>query len=153
MTTTVRLFGAALVLALAGQAFAQSDSSSSSGSAAGQDSASANSSQSAEMPNIPEEDLMGISKMLSQTNCRVKPENISKVSDGEGYELKNVMCPEGNYDMTLDNSLSVASRTGASGEGSAGDGGETQSSMGSEASGGGSGGTGDGSTGDGSSNN
>lgn len=49
-----------------------------------------------------------IGRMMVQIACQVEPENIEKTS--EGYELDDVFCDDGQYDMVLDDNLSVVEK-------------------------------------------
>ena len=57
---------------------------------------------------IPAETVTKIQDMLKGMQCEVDPANIE--SSGDGYELDDVFCADGQYDMDLDKDLAVVSK-------------------------------------------
>lgn len=66
------------------------------------------SSQGASNVTVDQEAIDAIGRMMVQIACQVEPENIEKTS--EGYELDDVFCDDGQYDMVLDNNLSLVEK-------------------------------------------
>lgn len=57
---------------------------------------------------VPAETVTKIQAMLKDMQCEVAPENIE---GGEaGYELDDVFCADGQYDMDLDKDLKVTGK-------------------------------------------
>ncbi|MGP3696239.1 PepSY domain-containing protein [Rhodobacter sp. NSM] len=50
-----------------------------------------------------------INAMLTEMQCEVDPVNI-EVEDGGGYELDDVFCADGQYDIKLDADLAVTEK-------------------------------------------
>jgi hypothetical protein len=57
---------------------------------------------------IPAETVTRIQAMLTGMQCEVDPANIE--ASGEGYELDDVFCADGQYDMNLDKDLAVVDK-------------------------------------------
>ncbi|OAP43914.1 hypothetical protein ATB98_08520 [Sinorhizobium saheli] len=57
---------------------------------------------------IPAEKQKAITDMLATMKCEMDPANIE--ANGEGYELDDVFCADGQYDMDLDADLTVAGK-------------------------------------------
>jgi hypothetical protein len=57
---------------------------------------------------IPAETVTRIQAMLTGMQCEVDPANIE--ASGEGYELDDVFCADGQYDMDLDKDLAVVDK-------------------------------------------
>jgi hypothetical protein len=57
---------------------------------------------------VPEETVTKIQAMLKDMQCEVDADNIEM--DGEGYELDDVFCADGQYDMDLDKDLVVTNK-------------------------------------------
>jgi hypothetical protein len=57
---------------------------------------------------IPADKQKAIADMLANMKCEVDPANIEV--DGEGYELDDVFCADGQYDMALNADLTVADK-------------------------------------------
>lgn len=54
---------------------------------------------------VPAETVTKIQAMLADMKCEVDPANIEPA--GEGFELDDVFCADGQYDMDLDKDLKV----------------------------------------------
>lgn len=54
------------------------------------------------------ETVTKIQALLKDMQCEVAPENIEP--DGDGYELDDVFCADGQYDMGLDKDLAVVDK-------------------------------------------
>ena len=83
MTRTVfaSVFAAALAFAVAGPAVAE---------------------------DISEEDVAKINAMLADMNCQMDEDDIEK--EDEGFELDDVFCEDGQYDIELDGEFNVVER-------------------------------------------
>ncbi|WP_323131103.1 MULTISPECIES: hypothetical protein [Sinorhizobium] len=57
---------------------------------------------------IPADKQKAIADMLAAMKCEVDPANIE--ANGEGYELDDVFCADGQYDMDLKTDLTVAEK-------------------------------------------
>ena len=57
---------------------------------------------------VPAEKVTAIQAMLKTMQCEVDPANIE--ADGEGFELDDVFCADGQYDMDLKADLTVAEK-------------------------------------------
>lgn len=57
---------------------------------------------------VPADVVTKIQAMLTEMKCEVDAENIE--ADGEGYELDDVFCADGQYDMNLDANLAVVDK-------------------------------------------
>ncbi|MFC7704150.1 PepSY domain-containing protein [Plastorhodobacter daqingensis] len=55
------------------------------------------------------ETIERINAMLAGMNCEIDPEDIELEDDGT-YDLDDVMCADGQYDMKLDADLNVTER-------------------------------------------
>lgn len=58
---------------------------------------------------VPEETVARINEMLAGMNCQMDPSDIEMAEDG-GYELDDVMCAEGQFDIELDENFEVTNR-------------------------------------------
>ncbi|ODN68967.1 hypothetical protein A6302_03723 [Methylobrevis pamukkalensis] len=58
---------------------------------------------------VPAETVTQIQAMLKDMQCEVDEDNI-EMDDG-GYELDDVFCADGQYDMDLDKDLKVVNKT------------------------------------------
>lgn len=58
---------------------------------------------------VPADVVEKITAMLAEMQCEVDPANI-EASDEGGYELDDVFCADGQYDMDLDAGLQVTNR-------------------------------------------
>lgn len=57
---------------------------------------------------VPAEKVTAIQAMLKTMQCEVDPANIE--ADGDGFELDDVFCADGQYDMDLKADLTVAEK-------------------------------------------
>lgn len=57
---------------------------------------------------IPVDKQKAIADMLATMKCEVDPANIE--ANGKGYELDDVFCSDGQYDMDLNADLTVADK-------------------------------------------
>ncbi|MBW8300851.1 MAG: hypothetical protein K0M60_14710 [Hydrogenophaga sp.] len=57
---------------------------------------------------VPADKQKAIQDMLKTMQCEVDPANIE--ADGDGFELDDVFCADGQYDMDLNADLSVADK-------------------------------------------
>lgn len=57
---------------------------------------------------VPAEKVAAIQAMLMAMQCEVDPANIE--ADGDGFELDDVFCADGQYDMDLNADLTVADK-------------------------------------------
>ncbi|WP_075217364.1 PepSY domain-containing protein [Mongoliimonas terrestris] len=57
---------------------------------------------------VPADVVTKIQAMLTEMQCEVDAENVE--ADGEGYELDDVFCADGQYDMNLDANLAVVDK-------------------------------------------
>jgi pectin methylesterase-like acyl-CoA thioesterase len=57
---------------------------------------------------VSEETVAKILANLGKMQCEVDPENIE--ADGDGYELDDVFCADGQYDMDLNAALDVVEK-------------------------------------------
>jgi hypothetical protein len=58
---------------------------------------------------IPEETVTQINEMLATMECQMDPGDIEVTAEG-GYELDDVMCSDGQYDIELDAELQETGR-------------------------------------------
>lgn len=58
---------------------------------------------------VPDETVARINEMLAGMECQMDPSDIEMQDDG-GYELDDVMCAEGQFDIDLDENLEVTNR-------------------------------------------
>ncbi len=59
---------------------------------------------------VPAETVTKIQAMLKDMQCEVAPENIELDVDGDAYELDDVFCADGQYDIDLDKDLKVTNK-------------------------------------------
>lgn len=57
---------------------------------------------------VPADVVTRIQAMLTEQQCEVDADNIE--ADGEGYELDDVFCADGQYDMDLDANLAIVNK-------------------------------------------
>ena len=57
---------------------------------------------------VPADKQKAIQDMLKTMQCEVDPANIE--TDGDGFELDDVFCADGQYDMDLNADLTVADK-------------------------------------------
>lgn len=57
---------------------------------------------------VPADKQKAIQDMLKTMQCEVDPANIE--ADGDGFELDDVFCADGQYDMDINADLSVADK-------------------------------------------
>ncbi|HDR28048.1 MAG TPA: PepSY domain-containing protein [Rhodovulum sp.] len=58
---------------------------------------------------VPAEVVAQITAMLAEMQCEMDPSDIEAEDDG-GYELDDVFCVDGQYDMKLDADLQITER-------------------------------------------
>lgn len=58
---------------------------------------------------VTEETVERINELLSEMQCQMDPGDIEPTEAG-GYELDDVMCAEGQFDIELDDSFEVTER-------------------------------------------
>ncbi|WP_181704133.1 PepSY domain-containing protein [Chthonobacter albigriseus] len=58
---------------------------------------------------VPADVVTKIQAMITEMKCEVDAENIE--ASGEGYELDDVFCADGQYDMDVDKDLKVTNKT------------------------------------------
>lgn len=58
---------------------------------------------------VPAETATKIQAVLAEMQCEVDPANIEP--SGEGFELDDVFCADGQYDMDVDKDLKVVGKT------------------------------------------
>ncbi len=57
---------------------------------------------------VPADKQKAIQDMLKAMQCEIDPANIE--ADGDGFELDDVFCADGQYDMDLNADLTVAEK-------------------------------------------